>query len=256
MNLRGKYALLTGSFVALCASVGSIPANAETFVGSSVESRLLLAYDVPDAALEPFLPEGWSSVPFPNGPLAGADCILTWIERELERDAEGKPSATPQNMAVTLIGLASDGAAPRLLVYRVYTTVKGEGPYGNAVTAEMARTQSLATTADGTRHKADQWTLTRPDAGSVTLSLDVTLGMSNWNTGEARPFSNKDTDFSRIYRFDRLIELLSSAPLSKPLDGTLTLEVTLDELAPLFDGSETFIAAMNVPIYVREIFLP
>ena len=65
-------AVLAGAFLAVQ------PVHAETLASTNADNRLLPAFDVPDAALAEFMPEGWSAAPFSGGPFAGGlTCSLS-----------------------------------------------------------------------------------------------------------------------------------------------------------------------------------
>jgi hypothetical protein len=63
-------------------------------------------------------------------------------------------------------------------------------------------------------------------------------------------------DFSRIYRYDQLVDLAMSQELGKPLDGSVSLSSSIPELSGIFDGSESLMAIMDIPVYTRQVFLP
>ncbi|NDR58115.1 hypothetical protein [Aliiruegeria sabulilitoris] len=256
MKRRSTGFLIAPVVMAISLAASTMTASGETLQSSSVESRVLLGFDVPDTAFAKFLPEGWKSVPFPKGPLAGADCVVSLVNRELETDADGKPMDPPQSRSVGMLTLASNGGPPRVMVFRVYSSKPGEGPYGNSVQAETGFERMMSVDAAGAQKKSLAWRTVVPDGGAFEVSLDFTPGMAGWVNGEVKPFSSVKPESYRIYRYDRLIEVLSSASLGKPLSGDVAVSVSIAELAEMFDGSESIVAIMDVPVYVLKVSLP
>ena len=80
-----------GAALAVALAVTSAPAFAETKVGSVVDSRILLGFKVGETAIGDFLPDGWNSFTLPEGPVGGANLIVTLIDRHVILDAGGKP---------------------------------------------------------------------------------------------------------------------------------------------------------------------
>ena len=67
---------------------GLTSARAETFVGSNVDSRVILAFHVNESAAQAWLPDGWMIESFSKGPLVGANLLVVLVDRHLARDAE------------------------------------------------------------------------------------------------------------------------------------------------------------------------
>ena len=70
------------------------------------------------------------------------------------------------------------------------------------------------------------------------------------------PFSAADPEFSRIYRYEQMVDLVVSTPLGKPSSGKYSLTNSIAELDAVFDGSQEIIAVMDVPVYFRKVYLP
>ena len=93
--LHGGIAFLAVITVGLF-TFGLTSARAETFIGSNVDSRVILAFHVNENAAQAWLPDGWMMAPFSKGPLAGANLLVVLVDRHLARDAEGNPT-TPSS---------------------------------------------------------------------------------------------------------------------------------------------------------------
>lgn len=233
-------------------------AEAETPVGSNVDSRVLVGVSASADTVQTFLPEGWSSVPFPSGPLGGANLLLVFIDSLVQYDAEGKPLAPASRRAVALVSLGKQttGDEVRLFVLRIYTTTPEVDPYKVNLAAEISRKSSVEGPANGGRARSDTWEVEVSSGGTLSFQLDYKTGTPSWTPGEAFPHSASVPDFSRIYRFRQMVDLVASTSLGKPSSGEFSLKSSVPELGSLLDGSEEIVAVMDVPVYVREIWLP
>jgi len=242
--------------LALGAALAAQGATAQTPVGSNIDSRLVAAFDVDDAALQAWMPDGWTATPIPGGPLAGGDLLTVMIDQHVARDADGADLAPPTALRMALAALATDGSETRLFVLRIYTDPDGADPYGNSAPATIARTATRAAPAGGPRTASQTWTVAPQTGGTLTLSVSHAPGMPSWGPGEARPYSAADPDFSRLYSFSQLVDLAMSEALGRPLDGAATLESDVPELAAMFDGNQRLVGVLDIPLYVREVALP
>jgi hypothetical protein len=232
------------------------PARAETLVGSNIDSRVLVGLKVAPDGVQSLMPEGWTSVPFPNGPLKDSNLLFAMIDGVLEMDAEGKPLDPASRRAVVLVGLGKQGDAVRMYVLRILATTPERNPYGVASAAEISRTQTLSGPANGARKIVDEWRVTSEAGGELVFNLDYTTGKRGWSPGELFPYSAANPDFSRIYRYEQMVDLVVSTSLGKPASGTYGLTGSIPELGMVFDGTQEIIAVMDVPVYVRKVFLP
>ena len=231
-------------------------AQAETPVGSNVDSRVLVGLQVNSDAMQAMMPEGWVSISWPGGPLKGSNVMIALIDGVLEMDPEGAPLDPPDRRAMVVVGLGKGAEGVRGYVLRILTTVPERDPYGVAVPAAISRTRTLSHPDSGTRTVSDSWTIKPESGGSVSIKLNYTAGKRSWSAGESTPYSGLDPTFSRIYRFEQLVDLVVSAGLGKPSSGTYSVTSDVPELSGLFDGSEEIMSLMDVPVYIREISLP
>jgi hypothetical protein len=239
-------------------AAATLPARAETFTGSNVDSRVIVALKADSAAVQQWMPAGWASVPFPSGPLTGANMLAVLIDRAIDLDAEGKPLSPSSLRAAALAGLGkqTDGDAVHLFLFRIYTTAPERDPYGVAMAADIARTTSETGPANGGRTKSDSWTIVPSDGGALEFSMTYTSGARSFGPGEAFPYSAANPGFSRIYRYDQMVDLVMSTAVGKPIGGAFDVTSTVPELAAVFDGAPQTVAIMDVPIYIRKVSLP
>lgn len=232
-------------------------AHAETFTGTNVDSRVIVGLSADTAAVQELLPEGWTSVPFPRGPLKGANLLVSFVDSVLMVDAEDKLLAPASRRAVILLGLGKEdgGDAVRIYVMRIYTSEPENDPYGVNAAADITRKYSLTGPAAEGRQSMDAWGMTA-SGGNLAMSLDYTTGKRSWSASEALSFSAANPDFHRIYRYDSVTDLVMSTAIGKPIAGEFSMTNSVPELAGIFNGSEETIAILDIPVRVRKIFLP
>ncbi|WP_319408829.1 hypothetical protein [uncultured Desulfosarcina sp.] len=97
---------------------------AETFIDTTHDSRVIVAFKVAEKSAQEWLPDGWSVAPFGKGPLAGSNLLVVFHDRHLILDPDGKPSAVPHYRDVALATLSSQATSgeTRLYATRVYIT--------------------------------------------------------------------------------------------------------------------------------------
>jgi hypothetical protein len=255
--IRGGLSFFTVVTVSLFA-VGLTSTRAETFVGSNVDSRVILAFQVNEEAAQAWLPDGWIIASFPKGPLAGANLLVVLVDRHLSRDAEGKPTTPSSYRGVALVSPGSQEGPDetRAFVTRIYATPPGYDPYRNAISARIGRSANHEASDNAASVRTEKWTVNPVSGGEMAFSLTYKSGTPSWSEGQALPYSNIDPDFHRIYRYDQLVDLVMSVPAGKQLAGGSEFNTTIPEIAPMFDGNETLIGIISVPTYVRQVFLP
>lgn len=248
-----------GSLVAFFALSSVVPAAAETAVGSTVESRVLLGFKANNTAIGDMLPKGWVPVTLPQGPVGGSNLIIALIDRHVILDANGEPADPSSGPTVAFLAYGrKDGAeGVRSFVIRVYEEPPLVDPYGNSVAADINRVAGYTDAGGGARTQSEIWTVKPEGGGELSFDLDYKVGALMWSTGgESRPYSALNPDFFRIYRYEQLAGLAMNAAIGRELDGTASFSSTDPDLAKLFDGSEDLVAIVSIPSYVREISLP
>ena len=251
--------------VAVAAAVSSAAlftataAMGETLVGTTVESRVVLAFKVADTAIQPTLPDGWVPFTLPKGPVAGANLVVAMMDRHAMVPAEGDPDPAMTGPTVAVVAYArKDGVEGiRAFVTRVFEEPPVVDPYGTSVTADIDRIAGYADAGGGARRQTETWTVRPETGGELSLDLSFDVGRFSWSTrNESRPYSPVNPEFHRIYRYDQLVALAMSASLGLELKGSVDFTATGGEMAALFDGSEQLVTIMAVPTFLREISLP
>jgi hypothetical protein len=158
MSRFGKLNLAIPLLLALQAPL----ALAETPVESDVDTRLNLAFSVPDAQLQSWLPDPWKPSPIPGGPAKGANLFLVLVQKLLSQTPDGKPLAvggTERSVALVVPAKRPDADELRLFVIKSYTNdPKGlPGPYKNASIVSVRRHLELKEEAESLGTATDIW---------------------------------------------------------------------------------------------------
>lgn len=251
--------LMSAVLLATCgfSVAGFRPAGAETLLSSNVDSRVIVAMQFDDAAVQSLLPENWTVSPIPGGALAGTNTLLIFADRFLAMDADGEP-AEPSSyrafaMATPAKSMTTDET--RTFVTKVYTTTDSNNPYRNARIAEISRRATIESSDTAPPKLTEEWTLNAA-GGEMSLSLSYTTGAFAWLARNSRSFSNTDPAVHHLNRFEQLSDLAMSVPLGKAVNGDFEIQSSIPELAEFFSGEQVTVGVIVIPMYVREVFDP
>jgi hypothetical protein len=236
-------------------------AGAETFIGSNVDSRIIVALQVGQAELQPWLPAPWQVSPIPKGPLKGTNLYLLFVDRLHDQDAQGKPIKGGTCRAVALVALAKHAQTgkPALFVIRIFAPhedISLYNPYKNSVRAAISREYTFkgANLSPGT--VSDVWELQDSAGGIIKFQIEYQRAIPRRVKQELRPRSSVEPDFFRIYRVDQGMDLIKSVPAGIDRVQSYQLNVTVSELRKMFDGSEKVVGFIALPFYIRKLSLP
>src|SRR5580693_5454292 len=112
MKNRSRLAVIA-AFTAL-----TLSATAQTLIEQSLEARFQLDLKVPDAALKPYLPEGFTSNVAPQGAAKDCNLRLIFTDRITINGPDGKPLGKGSNRVAYLIAPVKDptGANAQLII--------------------------------------------------------------------------------------------------------------------------------------------
>lgn len=256
--MKRLYLTLSRSFIILllAITVTQDNARAETFVGSNVDSRVTLAFKVSDTAAQAWLPEGWTLAPFGGGAIAGSNLLLVFVDRQLGLDPEGKTATNAIYRAIALVSSATRDGETRAFVTRVYVSDPTENPYSNSVGVNVVRNVAISGNGSDPASGSDDWAIEDDDGGTLVFRMSYEGAIPGWSEGESLPYSSIEPDFHRIYRYEQIADLLHSVPAGVDRISAFEFTTTIAELAPMFDGSEELVAVINVPWYLRHLYLP
>ena len=258
MTRKTVWNVALGAAVTSVALFTATAAMGETLVQNTVENRVLLAFRVDSAALAEVMPEGWTPIVLPKGPVAGSNLILSFFDKLLITDAEGAPSdpASQPVMALVAYGTAEGVEGVRSFVTAIYEVPPLVDPFGLSEAADITRDAGMRYGADG-RTRTEAWVVQPASGGTFSFDLDYAVKGYAWSEdGTSMPYSAADPAFHEIYRFDQLAELVMNTTAGREIDGNVSYSAEIPALSGLFDGTEELVAVVSIPVYLRQVFTP
>ena len=120
-------------------------AGAQTLQEHSAEARFQLDLHVPQAALDAFLPTGWSSNVAAQGPAKDANLRVVFIDRMTINGPDGKPLGKGSNRLVYLAAPVKDATgANQQLIIGGLTADPADAQARSAITCWPPRIRSSA----------------------------------------------------------------------------------------------------------------
>jgi hypothetical protein len=236
------------------------PASAETLVQATLDSRMIVHFRVNPAELQRWLPAPWQSNPIATGPSKDANLVVTFVDRVLDQNAEGKPAEVP---AYRVVSVAVPAKHPQTgdsgpLVMRLFSSNPTGVPgfYKTAVQATVTREQTLKGVSVEPGTATDWWEMRDGKGGTMELRVQYTRGAPTRGKVESKPRSGSDPAVWRIYRIDQALDVIKSVPVGIDRVQNYQIKVAVPEMSKMFDGSEKLISLTAVPFYTRQTFLP
>jgi hypothetical protein len=258
MMKRRQLLGIVGSTSAVSVLVGRADAQeAEKLFASDVVVRTILAFKVPDDAVQKTLAAGWEINPPKTGPDQGANLIIYVTDFQMIQDAQGKP--IPTRPSVALIVPARKGGSD-LAAFMVTGGFTGQantpGPYGNFIPARVNVDRRLQTDGDGRTTVTETWEMKAEDGTALALRVQFTRAAPTREKVAWQYYSAAKPDFHRTYRIEHGYDVVRSVPSGVDRASEFSFEAGGPKLAPFFNGTERLISITSIPYYSRSILLP
>ena len=259
------YQFVAALFLVGMISVSSLsstthPAWAETLVQSTVDSRIVVALRVGQSELQNRLPASWQVNAIATGPSKEANLLVTFVDRMLDQDAEGKPAAVGAYRVVALAVPAKHpqtGESAPFLIRIFNSSPQGvPGFYKVGVQATVRREQTLKGAGAEPGAGGEVWEMRDTAGGMIELRVQYQRAIPSRAKVESKPHSAVEPTLFRIYRIDQGVDVVKSIPAGIDRVQSYQLRVTVPELRKLFDGTEQLVSISVLPWYVRQTFLP
>jgi hypothetical protein len=222
----------------------------------SSESRITLAFEVNPASIQGRLPSGWSLAPSSSAATRGANVNVTFMERQIVLDPQGKPVRSGTSRYAVVGAPARSQAGQSNTIILAGLSPEGIGAYGvytPAITAALQRT------TDGSGEEfarvQETWELAGQNGDRLSLRVVYRRGPVTRGRAETIVRSAKRPDFQRTYRIDQATDVVRSANTPDRVEQ-LAFRAEGPSFASMFDGSEKLVGVTVVPYYVREISIP
>lgn len=234
------------------ASTGS----AQTVTEWSGETRVALSFRVDDAALQKLLPAGWTSAPSTGDGNRGANLTVSFIDRLVALDGQGKTYRTGTSRYIVFGAPARNAAGETNTVILAGLSPEGPGAYGVNLTATISRVdRSSSTRAEEGGTSEERWEFAAGSGERIELSVAFRRSAAVKTHAETTLRSARRPEFTRTYRIDQAADVVRSLTTPDRVER-LSFRATGAAFAPLFDGRETLLSVTSFPWYVREISVP
>jgi len=239
------------------------PATAQTMVEHSAETRFQLDVRVPDAALMPLIPQGFTLNVATQGAAKDANLRVVFIDRLTINAPDGKPVGKGSNRLVYLIAPVKDpntGANAQLVIGGL-TADPGDapGPFGvylHAITHTLQR--STASSGTSPILESQDWVFAAASGERLELHIKFERGAANKaNPAEVRFYSAKNPSFYQISRQEQVLEILRNVTTSPPdRVKEFSFKGSGGSYAKLFDGAERVLSWDNILWINRSVLVP
>lgn len=231
--------------------------DAEKLFASDVVVRTILAFKVPDAAVQKTLAEGWQLNPPTTGPDQGANLIIYVTDFQMIQDAQGKPIPTRPSVALIVPAKKSGSDLAAFMVTGGFVAqVNTPGPYGNFVPARVNVDRRAQIDGDGKTAVSETWEMKADDGTALELRVQFQRGVPTREKVAWQYYSAAKPDFHRTYRIEHGFDVVRSVPAGVDRLSAVSFTASGPRLAPLFDGTEKLVSITSIPFYSRSIFLP
>jgi len=255
-----RYATALATTGALTVALVST-ATAQTAVESSSEARFQLDLAVPDAALKPFLPQGWSLNVATQG--AAKDCNLraVFIDRLTVNAPDGKPVGKGSNRLVYLAAPVKDasGANAQLVIGGLTADpADAPGPFGNYIHATTATAKRSISAEGGAVLETQDWVFQAPSGERLEMHITFERGIANRNpANEVKFYSAKHPASYQISKQEQVLEILRN-PTTNPPDRVkqYSFKGSGGSFAKIFDGTERTVSWDNIIWLNRTVSVP
>jgi hypothetical protein len=236
------------------------PANGETLVQSTMETRCTVGLQVEKTALQKWVPESMQIAPAPAGPFKGANLLIVFIEFLYVQDPQGKPipgGISRQAVLAVPVKLNQTGESVVLVIHGLADNPQNvPGPYKNYRLASVRRELNHTVSALDEVEGSDTWEFKDSSGVLIDFHVQYKRALPMRAKPVQKAYSSVEPGFFRIYKPDYLADVVKSIPAKIERVKDYRLKVSAPELGKLFDGTEQLVGIVVIPAYVRDVFLP
>jgi hypothetical protein len=242
--------------------LGHAVVHAQTIKETSAEARFQLDVHVPDAALAPLIPKGWSLSVAAQGPAKDANLRVIFIDRQTINGPDDKPVGKGANQLVYLAVPAKDptGANVQLIVGGLTADpADSPGPFGNYIpAAEHSVTRTLKSASKGPTTGFQEWSF-RGSSGEhfeLRIAYESTIG-NRGNPADVKFCSASDPAKCQISRQEQVLDILRNATTNPPdRVKEFSFQGGGGVFNKLFDGTEKLLSWDNIIWINRSVMVP
>lgn len=237
-------------------------ATAQTAVEYSSEARFQLDLHVPDAALAPFLPAGWTPNVAAQGPAKDANLRAVFIDRVTINGPDGKPAGkSGSNRLVYLVAPVKEpGGMNVQLVIGGLTEDPADapGPFGNYLLATTHTMQRSTSGGAGPIVDSQDWVFAAASGEHLEMHIRFERGVGNkGNATDTRFYSARNPGFYQVSRQEQVLDILRNVTTTPPdRVRKFSFKAGGGSYAKLFDGTERLLSWDNILWINRLVQLP
>jgi hypothetical protein len=237
-------------------------AHAQTPMEYSAEARFQWDLLVPQAALQAYLPPGWTSNAATQGAAKDCNLRLVFIDRITVNAPDGKPVGKGSNRVVYLVAPVKDptGANVQLVIGGLTEDpADAPGPFGNyllATTHTMERTTKSS--GSGPIVDAQDWVFAAATGEHLEMHIKYERGTANkGNAAEVKFYSAKNPGFYQLSRQEQVLDILRNTTTNPPdRVREYSLKISGGSYAKLFDGTQKVLSWDNILWINRTVLVP
>ena len=251
-----------GAFLAAAVLAGLVLcAEAETMVEYSAETRFQLDLHVPDAALIPLLPEGWTLNVATQGNAKDANLRVVFIDRLTINGPDGKPLGKGSNRLVYLIAPVKDssGAAAQFVIGGLTEDpADAPGPFGVYLLATTHTMQRSTSSGTGPIIESQDWVFAAATGEHLEMHIRYERGVGNkGNPSETKFYSAKNPSFYQISKQEQVLDVLRNVTTNPPdRVKEFSFKASGGSYGKLFDGTEKVLSWDSILWINRSVILP
>src|SRR5512143_748318 len=236
-------------------------AIAQTLQEYSSETRFQLDLKVPDAALESYLPKGWTPNVAAQGPAKDCNLRAVFINRVTINGPDGKPVGKGSNRLVYLVAPVKDpsGANVQLVIGGLTEDpADAPGPFGVYLYAANPTVRRLTEVMSLHTLTTQDWVFAAATGEKLELHISFEPGVGNRaNPAEVKFYSAKNPGFFQISKQEQVLDILRNVTTNPPdRVKSFSFKGSGGSFAKLFDGTEKVLSWDNILWINRSVSLP
>lgn len=234
---------------------------AQTLVENSAEVRFQLDLHVPDAALTPLLPAGFTLNVAAQGPAKDCNLRAIFVDRLTVNGPDGKPVGKGSSRFVYLAAPVKDasGANAQVVIGGLTSeAADAPGPFANYLLATTATAKRAIAAEGATTTETQDWVFQAASGEHLEMHITFERGVSNRGAAsDTKFYSGKDASKVQISKQEQVLEILRNATTNPPDKvKAFSFKGSGGSYAKLFDGTEKPVSWDNIPWMTRSISVP
>lgn len=253
--------LRSAVLAALAIVVAARATLAQTAIEQSMEARFQLDLRVPESAITPLLPAGFTLNVAAQGPAKDCNLRAIFVDRMTINGPDGKPIGTGSSRFVYLAAPVKDaaGANAQLVIGGlVENPADAPGPFGVYLpTSTHTMTRSTTSNGSGPALDSQDWVFHAATGEHIELHIKYEHGIANrGNPSEGKFYSPKNGVF-QIWRQEQVLDILRNATTNPPdRVKEFSFKASGGGYAKIFDGTEKPVSWDNILWLNRTVLQP